>query len=418
MKRFLSGLISILLLLTVLSGCGEEEKAPAPIGSEVWETMPQLTYGVMEYEKLQILPWNSGRAEATSFYRLAETESGFYSFFETPRLEYADKEDLQTWVPVCSKADCKHQRGSQCSAQMGTDSFVIRNDRIYFARFDSLPEVYSGPSDCILISITPNGTDMRFEFTFDKDYPATVAQSGALLTGTHWYRNVVALNQDGSYTAYCYRVGNEGTAEPVQVENWENSGSALFSNWLLKLYGDTVVHNGVLSADRNLYSPVSGEDAQPLDTSVLPVKLAYLSGDTLRFFRTNDGYYDMNIKTGEEVKLAEPQLENSFANIVLPNCILESTLMTYLAPNNQAGLPEGEVHAMRLFDGAVWRDVALPAQLQNADAKTFVTVLGVASDCVILYSRNMSTYNLNRVTEYYIIDLTADELTAEHMMTR
>ena len=45
-------------------------------------------------------------------------------------------------------------------------------------------------------------------------------------------------------------------------------------------------------------------------------------------------------------------------------------------------------------------------------------VLCVASDCVILYSRNMSTYNLNRVTEYYIIDLTADELTAEHMMTR
>ena len=417
MKRFLSGLISILLLLTMLPGCAEE-KAPAPIGSQVWEIMPQLTYGVMEYEKLQILPWNSGRAEATSFYRLAETESGFYSFFETPRLEYADKGDLQVWVPVCSDADCTHQQGGQCSAQMGTDSFVIRNGRIYFTYFGSLPEVYSGPSDCFLISIAPNGSDRRFEFTFDEDYPATVAQSGALLTGTHWYRNVVALNQDGSYTAYCYRVGNEGTAEPVQVENWENPRSSLNSNWLLKLYGDAVVHNGVLSADRNLYSRVSGEEAEILDTSVLPVKFAYLSGDTLRFFRTNDGYYDMNIKTGEEVKLAEPQLENSFANIVLPNCILESTLMTYLADSNTKGLPEGEVHAMRLFDGAVWRDVALPAELQNADAKTFVMVLSVASDCVILYSRNMATYNVNRITEYYIIDLTADELTAEHMMTR
>ena len=75
MKKLLTILLALVLLISA-SGCAEEEKAPAPIGSEVWETMPQLSYGVMEYEKLQILPWNSGRCEATSFYRMAETETG------------------------------------------------------------------------------------------------------------------------------------------------------------------------------------------------------------------------------------------------------------------------------------------------------------------------------------------------------
>ena len=96
MKRFLIGLSAILLLLTVFSGCDAEEKAPAPIGSAVWETMPQLTYGTMEYEKLAILPWNSGRCEATSYDTLAETNQGFYLIDASNRLLYADKADLLT----------------------------------------------------------------------------------------------------------------------------------------------------------------------------------------------------------------------------------------------------------------------------------------------------------------------------------
>jgi len=100
MKRTVSILLVMLMTLAMLAGCAEEipetPTEPQPGESLVWETMPKLTYGVMEYEKLEMLPWYNGRAEATGSYRWAETAQGYYRLnTENMVLTYADKADLQ-----------------------------------------------------------------------------------------------------------------------------------------------------------------------------------------------------------------------------------------------------------------------------------------------------------------------------------
>lgn len=55
------------------------EETPEIPETEIWETAPVLTYGVMTYEKLEILPWYAGRAEAVKRNYCAETELSMYS---------------------------------------------------------------------------------------------------------------------------------------------------------------------------------------------------------------------------------------------------------------------------------------------------------------------------------------------------
>ena len=107
-------LIHRLLALTcvtmlLLSGCHIGEEAPGITESQEWE-VPQLNYGVLEYEKLEVLPWYSGRMEATSFNRMAETELGYYQTFFQNLFHYRLLQDRDyrtlcyTVDPCCSSS--------------------------------------------------------------------------------------------------------------------------------------------------------------------------------------------------------------------------------------------------------------------------------------------------------------------------
>lgn len=259
-----------------------------------------------------------------------------------------------------------------------------------------------------------DGSDKRVEFAFDEYVPNSVSFTTCFLSPYSWNHNVVELNPDGTSTVHAFRATKNGQEKLATVDNWE--GYAFLSpGWFQNsLWGDPLFSNGILNSSRSVLFRDNGSTLEQVDTTELPVKNAYLSGGILRFFRVNDGYCDRNIKTGEEVKLADAQLANSFASIVLPNCILESTLMDYLAENSGNYYEEGMRHTLRLFDGEAWRDVTLPEELANANALTFLKVHCVASDCVILLSRDLSTYKADRVTNYYRIDLDADILKLEH----
>ena len=300
---------------------------------------------------------------------------------------------------------------------MSREGFVIRDDRIYYQQslYGEQSELYSGGAAEILVSMAPNGTDKRFEFAFDEYVPTTLASSSSLLDSQHWLVNIVELNEDGTQTAYAYRVTARGQEKYPKVENYQHSCTLQTTEFSLHLYGDKVYMHGVLSDSRKVFFRFDGDTPEPVDTTDLPAQFAYLSGDILRFFKINDGYYDMNIKTGEQVKLADAQLENSFANIMLPNCIIESTLMTYRMTGNTDHYTEGMTHRMRLFDGESWRDVELPAELLGANGKTFMIMECVASDCVILTCRDMASNTGD--THYYRIDLTKDKLKLEYIAT-
>ena len=85
--------------------------------------------------------------------------------------------------------------------------------------------------------------------------------------------------------------------------------------------------------------------------------------------------------------------------------------------DNNKNLPEGTEHALRLFDGETWREVELPNDLRTANNSTYLWPLSVTSDSIIFFSKNMADIMNLSATHYYILDLTADELKIEFVMT-
>lgn len=419
MKRVISAVVVLILGLMLLSGCAEEEKAPAPIGSEVWETMPALTYGVIDYEKLQILPWNSGRCEATSYYTMAETDTGYYMSrfpYDIPayQLYYADKANLSRWIPVCNSPDCEHI-DEKCSAHMQYAHFLAKDGSIYYQMAIDGTQYDTGNCWFGIMSMSETGDDITVATTLS-DLPSTLYSAMPLLTPHYWLYNVVELDVHGNQTAYSYRLTDAGWEDVAKVENFEGE-CILRTAQNDGIFGDPVFQNGVLGRSTGKYLLYRGDELINVDLTGLQTRFSYLSGDILRFFRINDGYYDVNIKTGEEVKLADAQLENSHASIMLPNCIVESTLMTFLVDDNNKNLPAGTEHAMRLFDGETWRDVTLPQDLIHASTSTYFWPLSVTSDSVIFFSKDMADYMNMSATHYYILDLSAEELAIEYLMT-
>ena len=126
---------------------------------------------------------------------------------------------------------------------------------------------------------------------------------------------------------------------------------------------------------RQLYGIRDGE-VYALDAAKYADGGGYLSGNVLRQFRTGDGCYDIHVETGEEVLLAPVRLENSNASVLLPNCIVETTLGSQTHP-------AGEEHSLEIFDGEQWHRVALPEELQYLKNITFFAPVSVASDCIL-----------------------------------
>ena len=202
------------MFMFLLSGCQIGGKAPGITESQVWETMPALTYGEMQYEKLSVLPWYSGRTEATSVNNWAETEEGYYAV-HIWNLLYADKADLENWVPVCNNPGCRHD-AEHCSAYIAYQQFLIQDGRIFIVQ-DSygLQEYYSGDMGFLLMSIDRDGSNKKLEYAFERQDPSSTARSIiANISNQGFFYCEYVLNTDGTHTRYLYRV-NAGGAETV-----------------------------------------------------------------------------------------------------------------------------------------------------------------------------------------------------------
>ena len=419
MKRTIAFLLTLVMIFGLLSGCTDEvpevPTEPDPSDSQSWETMPQLTYGVMEYEKLEVLPWYSGRAEVSGrSNQWAETKEGYYVGFNS-QLWYADKTDLQNWIPVCSKPNCSHSDVStSCNAYIGgSANFAIIKGRIYFCAHmvDHKELTRSESWDLALFSRALDGSDMRFETHIEGDTSATGYMQESYFVGPYWMYHRVLLNADGSYTGTVYRYDMRDGSITTWYEQTYEDGQM---RWIAparyaELYGDYAVENTYLGMD---YFQIT--EGEPVATHVVDHPKEgtflsgsnsgdYLSGNVLRQFRTNDGYYDIDLESGEEVFLAEPRLENSVSFIVLPNCIIETTM-------GRSAQPKGARQAMEFFDGETWRQVKLPPELEEQySIYKPLMIATVASDRIFLMIGSPFRYTL------YQIRLDQEELVMEYV---
>ena len=396
--RFIACLCLVALLL---AGCSKQESGPGEMGSEVWKEMPKLTYGVLETDPLEVLSWNNGRAEATSRNLLAETELGYY-FFCHGYLYYADKANLENWVLVCNKPNCEHWDLTKgCNAYIMSGYFIINDNRIYFQGSTATHRYlfpYEG-NGRFLVSMAADGTDVKLAYAVE-DAAITAGSVQGFLTSQFWLYLTESLDKEGSTVRRLYCVKDSGVQEIPLDPN--HQGSAYID---ISLYGDNAFYcNALESSEYGCVRFVNGE-LEEVEMSGLDTARAYLSGNTLRCFRKNDGYYDIDVNTREEVFLAPAQLKNSLAVVMLPNCIVESTLF------DSSGWTNQEDHQMTIFDGKTWRAVKLPDELIRSGDIYTLTIASVNSDSIFFYCQESKNYNDIRL---YRIPLTDGELTAEY----
>ena len=402
-KRTICIALSLCLLCTLFSGCVQQATVGmGAMGSEVWEEAPALTYGVLESDPLKILPWNSGRLEFTSMYNLAETELGYY-YINFDLLCYADKSNIGNWVLVCNKPDCEHYV-YDCNASLGSSlEMIVKDNRIYYVapQMDFIAQIPNRDSGAlVLASVAPDGTDRRLEY-YVGGFLDGESMGAGMLTGQHWLYYYEVLGKDGNMLRYFSRTTKAGTTK-ILIDNPSFEGLAAMGK---TVRGDEAfVCTPMAAYDYSFFRYIEGELVET-DMSGLEVNGAYLSGNTLRDFRPNDGYYDVNLTTREEVFLAPAQLENSEADILLPNCIIETTLLA-------KGDPGDAGHRMCIFDGEKWREVTLPEELVHTDKNISQVSTGytVCSDCILLFSQDQTD---GYATNVYRIPLTDGELKAE-----
>lgn len=401
-------LLTGLLATALLCGCGPKEELPQVDGPQYWEESPRLTYGVWETDKLEVLPWYGGRAEATTDYRMVETELGYYLLWDNLCL-YADKADLNNWVPLCNKPNCGHRPYTGCNAYLSHRTLLMKNGRLMTdIGTNEVPELYQGDQNgSVLISLAPDGTDRRLE----QVYPELLVSGGwanGYYSPREWVYFQSALQPDGTNTntVYCVVDGavqilNRITGvDPTAVSHHGGIARSEF-----RLYGDRYYYHGDLDPDYTKYFRVENGELCWIDLDGLSPWCGYISGETLRVFRSNDGYYDIDLTTRESVKVADAQLENSFASVVLPNCVIESTL--HLGDGSADWDPVTS-HSCRLFDGEQWRDVALPDELRLS-TNAALNVYSVNSDCIFIRSWIAGVPGL----VLYRIDLTQENLILE-----
>ena len=405
-KRIMWSILFLMLIL--LSGCGRKE----PITTAAWAEMPPLTYGQLSHEKLDVLPWNSGRCETTSLSAMAETEAGFYFVFHR-WLYYADKANPENWIVVCSDPTCTHYE--ECSAVISSGRFMISGDSvIYEASPGSIPVGKIKGNGYLLASKNLNGTFRKTEYVLEDMLTSGRSVTGSLLLPDRWLCQKYELTPEGQLSGQLYNVTQKGVQLIGTLDDFDilNTPPALVDvAYQFALNGDRYFTSGILDSTGKKIFGFSNDQLTEVDISGLTLRGSYISGKTLRFFRENEGYFDRDLESGEEVFLAPAQMENSYSTILLPNCILESTM---LLPASTRTRSLGAENKLSFFDGEAWHDVELPEELKHAGKETFLTPLTVTSRSIVLCCMKPASPTSVYTAQMYQISLDAEQKDLEY----
>lgn len=403
---------SVLIILTILilTGCVTQKHGGA--GSTSWEKMPAVAFGVLKSEMLSIQPWNSGRAEETSQYALAESEKGFF-FLWNNYLYYSDKTQPELWVPICNDPDCDHQDAvAGCSAILYTDRILVKDGQIIFSdEISANQHLYKGNGGGrALMSMSSNGDDLKLLYYIEDSLLHDAGMVNEILHSTYWLYQVTSRNQSGDTSSTLYCVDSEGAHVLMDNIACDTLTPFMDAESLLGLFGDEAYYFNY--PECNGFYEVSGGTLVPVALPERTFIGGYFSGNTIRYYEPNAGYYDYSLTSGETVQISENRLENSYAAVILPNLIVESTLLYELSTE---GRTLGMKHAMEIFDGEQWHSVQLPEEMQLVSRDFWLMTQGVTSDAIWFSSEEKVIEVVNkeqyeyRDTHLYRIDLTSGE---------
>lgn len=403
-------MLCLLMIAILLAACQNNIGSPGKMGSQYWTDFPALNADTMDAAALEVTTWDSGRLEATSYETMAETETGYYMVYMN-HLFYSDKDNLNNWVPVCNEPNCGHTIDERCTAIVLSERIVIKNDRIFtLVNSGTYPEIYTGKEAIVVMSMAANGTDKRLEYVLEEGVVSGSAGIAALLYSNQMLYNAIELLPDGSTTGHLYRITDAGTEKVTTAENFAQQ--LIVSTPTNIVHGVHLFSTTLLNETGKIFYYYENNALKALDITQLPGTGGYLSGQTLRYFKANDGYYDRDMETGENTYLAPARLENSRSRLLLPNCIIETTLF---GSNSVIGNTTAQTHKMELYDGNIWRRVELPKELQVTDENSYISIMGISSDSVFIacHDGRMQTPEYNFAFSVYRIPLGTETLKME-----
>lgn len=349
---------------------------------------------------------------ATSNHSMAETENGFYiSYFG--HLHYADKNDLSKWTPVCNKPNCEHGlNDSSCDAAITGGGFYLHQGRIYYCDSDTN---YGGSYDILILSMSASGGDRKIEHVISFPSQEHVIQRRNCFLEDRMLLFCSCMDESGAFHNYAIQVTEEG--DQILAEGYTENmpgflGTVTASEYV---WGDPAmlyrVDSNSGSFGTTLYHFVEDELIPIGDTAGLELGHladcdmtgAYLTGDILQVYRPNDGYYDVNLATGEQIKTMDVQMENSWGWHLTEQYILESPVL-FNRPAQRLELDAGP-HTMLLYDGATWKPVSLPEEVTKASGTNYLIPNAVTSDRVFFTLASAE----GRETRWYQLILNENE---------
>lgn len=334
------------------------------------------------------------RCNATSNGNMAETESGFF-YAVNGILYYADKDDMSKWIEVCNKPNCKHERGDlSCHAYISANEFVQQNGHLYGIDLDietRRPYVFeiktdgSGLKHVYDIPVEENIWITGFRAMFSQEqlviYYKYMEEDGT------FRRNLARLEDDSIHILYTDRVEDENES----ILNMRGS-----SYWRIR--GDDVMISSLLAGtDGNFFRSLWNVDGDkpervniPEDVSLLG---AYLSGDTLTYFQENEGFYQVDLISGEKTLVFKNQLENSRGYILTEDYMIECNRYIDHMP---------EEPYLKFYNGEEWLNVTLPDEVKNSD--DIFSILSVASDRIFIDQSTMTETEESSHLYYFMLE--------------
>lgn len=340
----------LLLVLLVFSACGcemdgEGQSLGANVSSDTHDGWAEIEMDL---------------CAITSEGTMAETVDGYYARLRNV-LYYADKEDLNTWVPVCNAPECSHDYASSCTAYLGS-GFLMKDERLLTVR-DMYDWEQGEKSTYGLYDMSLDGTEQHLVRTIENS-----SSNGSItmteISGDAFYGFYSIMQTDGTWHNLVIKSDTQNDTV-VFESNTENAAMGMGTS-PSGMRGDYAVYDYVLypaeASGKDLYR-LSGEQAELIpEVQQFDLFGSYLRGDSLYRYEQNAGFFRTDISSGESEKLLEANLTDGHGFFFTEDFLVEANLYWGTAPEE----PE-----VLVYDGTQWKQIALPEDFVYGENATF-----------------------------------------------
>ena len=310
------------------------------------------------------------RCNQTSIYgNMAETEDGFF-YLCGSILYYADKKDMNNWVAVCNKPDCRHT-GDKCNAWV--DYEIAQKD-------GKLYTVYLENGEIHVYEIAADGSGKKDVYTIPRENNNHIRSFRGTINPNQLVVYYEEMTEDGMFEKKLVRLDGETPHILFTKKTDEGSAELCWSASYYGVRGEDVMIASLLTEEGedhfNILWRVDGDVPErvniPEGTEVL---FSYLSGNEFTYFKQNEGFYQVDLTTGEEKLVSENQLKDSTGHVLTDQYMTESDWYWGYT---------SDTPALRFYDGNTWKDVKLPEEAKNQEASFYP--VAVASDRIFFGS--------------------------------